>query len=488
MSGVEAVVREPPFIGVSSDGRPESVLRSRHRDRAFFLRRALLLTDMAALFLSLALAFVILGESGSPGNVLWLLPTLPGWALLFRSYGLYQRPLRRFEPTHLDDISSLFHALVIGTLGLWLFYKLAPPPKLNLLEVLIFAGVSLPLIAILRVAVRRINLRFQGPERVFVLAPIEDVRMLRRKLGNHPEYEMALVGAATLEGGEDELGLPVHADIDDVESLLASGEIDHLMVQLNAQFLLQHQVVELMRACNKAGIRFGAFPADRSLLLPGVEVNHVEELGFLSYNPPVLSRSSRLLKRGMDLVGSALLLAIFAPVMAVVALVVGLDSPGPVFFRQVRVGKNGKRFRLAKFRTMVPDAEGMTAELMKDSTDPDWLIIENDPRVTRVGRFLRRSSLDELPQLWHVLKGEMSLVGPRPLSELDDGAVRGWGRSRLDLVPGLTGHWQVLGRNSIPFSEMVEIDYAYLTSWSLWHDVKILARTIPAVLLRRGAN
>ena len=130
----------------------------------------------------------------------------------------------------------------------------------------------------------------------------------------------------------------------------------------------------------------------------------------------------------------------------------------------------------------------MTAELMEKSKDPNWLFLDKDPRVTKLGRFLRSTSLDELPQLWNVLKGEMSMVGPRPLSERDDRSVLGWERNRLDLVPGITGHWQILGRTTIPFREMIEIDYAYVTNWSLWHDLKILALTVPAVLRRRGVN
>jgi exopolysaccharide biosynthesis polyprenyl glycosylphosphotransferase len=447
-----------------------------------------LVADMVALTVSLTVAFVVWGHRAVGADLLWLLPTLPVWAFLFRTYGLYKRPIRRFEPTHLDDASHLFHALVIGTLGLWLYYKLLPIPQLSFVEVIVFALLVLPLIATLRVAVRLINLRTVGPERMFVVAPIEDVRMLRRKLRHHPEYEMALVGAVTGDGAPEELGLPLSADLDHVDSLIASGEIDHLVVQLGADYLPQERLVEMMRACHRAGIRFGAFPAAKALLLPGVEINHIEGMGFLSYNPPVLSRSSAAIKRGMDVVGSALLLALFSPLLALIALAVKLDSKGGVFFRQVRVGKDGERFRLVKFRTMVPEAERMTADLMEDSIDPDWLILEEDPRVTRVGRFLRHNSLDELPQLWHVLRGEMSLVGPRPLSELDDAEVRGWERNRLDLVPGLTGHWQVLGRNNIPFREMIEIDYAYVTNWSMWHDLKLLAKTVPVVLMRRGAN
>ena len=243
-----------------------------------------------------------------------------------------------------------------------------------------------------------------------------------------------------------------------------------------------------MRACHREGVRFGYFPGAQGLLLPGVELNHLEGMGVLSCHPPVLSPTSATIKRGVDVLLAAILLVVLAPLMALVALAVALDSRGGVIYRQTRVGKDGKRFELFKFRTMVSGAAAMDDELMERSVDPDWLVMERDPRVTRVGRFLRRNSIDELPQLWNVLRGEMSMVGPRPLSVRDDGEVRGWRRHRLDLVPGITGYWQVLGRNGIPFREMLEVDYAYVASWSLWHDLKLLVRTIPVVLRRRGAN
>jgi lipopolysaccharide/colanic/teichoic acid biosynthesis glycosyltransferase len=137
---------------------------------------------------------------------------------------------------------------------------------------------------------------------------------------------------------------------------------------------------------------------------------------------------------------------------------------------------------------MVADAEARREELLAQSKDPGWLHLEHDPRVTRVGRLLRLSSLDELPQLWNVLKGEMSLVGPRPLAEAEDRQLEGWRRSRVDLTPGITGLWQVLGRTSIPFEEMIKLDYLYVTNWSLWTDIRLILRTLPVVLLRRGAN
>jgi lipopolysaccharide/colanic/teichoic acid biosynthesis glycosyltransferase len=221
---------------------------------------------------------------------------------------------------------------------------------------------------------------------------------------------------------------------------------------------------------------------------PSVEIDEVEGVTVLGLNPPILSRSSRLLKRSMDLFGSLACMLLLAPVLVLIAIAIKLDSSGPVLFVQARVGRGGKRLRIYKFRTMVRDAEAQTAQLRALSSDPNWLKLETDPRVTRVGRLLRLSSLDELPQLFNVAKGEMSLVGPRPLIESESEQIADWAQARLDLTPGITGLWQVLGRTSIPFEEMVKLDYLYVTNWSLWNDVRLLMRTLPAVLTRRGAN
>jgi lipopolysaccharide/colanic/teichoic acid biosynthesis glycosyltransferase len=205
-------------------------------------------------------------------------------------------------------------------------------------------------------------------------------------------------------------------------------------------------------------------------------------------NQPSLARSSRALKRAMDIAGALLLLLVTAPISIPAAIAIKLDSAGPVLFRQERIGRRGRPFRVAKFRSMVSDAEALRDSLLGQSRQAKWLDLEHDPRVTRVGRFLRLTSLDELPQLWNVLRGEMSLVGPRPLVAQEDRNVSGWARGRLDLTPGITGVWQVLGRAHIPFEQMVMIDYLYVANWSLWTDVKLILRTLPAVLMRQGAN
>nr|MBA2523926.1 sugar transferase [Solirubrobacterales bacterium] len=240
--------------------------------------------------------------------------------------------------------------------------------------------------------------------------------------------------------------------------------------------------------CRRLSIKVSILPDAVESLGPSVQLDAVQGVTLLGVNPPMLSVTSRGIKRGFDLVISSVILVIAALPMLLIAIAIKLDSPGRVFFTQSRVGRRGRHFRLFKFRTMLSDAEQRRDELMAQSRDPNWLDLADDPRVTRLGRFLRRNSLDELPQLINVLRGEMSLVGPRPLAESEDAMVAGYARGRLDLTPGITGLWQVLGRTRIPFNEMVKLDYMYVTNWSLWLDLRLMLQTLPAVLGRRGAN
>jgi len=199
-----------------------------------------------------------------------------------------------------------------------------------------------------------------------------------------------------------------------------------------------------------------------------------------------LTQSSRLLKRSLDVCGSLTALVLMAPLFVGMALAVKLTSRGPVLFRQKRVGRNGRHFNLLKFRTMYDGADEQKPGLRALNEADGLFKIANDPRVTSIGRVLRRTSLYELPQLVNVLRGEMSLVGPRPLVVEEDSRIQGWLRRRLDVTPGMTGIWQVLGSARIPLNEMVKLDYLYRANWSLWLDIKILIRTVPFVLARRG--
>lgn len=193
-------------------------------------------------------------------------------------------------------------------------------------------------------------------------------------------------------------------------------------------------------------------------------------------------------KRVLDVIGASLCLIVFAPLALVIALAIKLDSPGPVLFRQHRIGRSGRAFVMFKLRTMVRDAELRRGELLAQSKDPGWLHLEHDPRITRVGRLLRRLSVDEAPQLWNVLRGDMSLVGPRPLIEQEDSSLPRWARARGEVRPGMTGPWQVMGRTEIPFSQMLVLDWAYAVTHSLLGDILLLIRTVPALLGGRGVN
>jgi lipopolysaccharide/colanic/teichoic acid biosynthesis glycosyltransferase len=217
-----------------------------------------------------------------------------------------------------------------------------------------------------------------------------------------------------------------------------------------------------------------------------VEFDELGGLTLLGLRRYHLSKSSAILKRAFDVAGASAGLFLLAPLFATVALGVKLTSPGPVFFRQRRIGRGGEAFDMLKFRTMFDGAD-VHKDALRDRNEADGFFkITDDPRITKIGRLLRRTSLDELPQLINVLSGEMSLVGPRPLISEEDARIEGWFRRRLDITPGMTGAWQVLGSSRVPMRDMVTIDYLYRTNWSLWLDLKILLRTVPHVLRRRG--
>jgi exopolysaccharide biosynthesis polyprenyl glycosylphosphotransferase len=409
--------------------------------------------------------------------------------LVFRSYGLYERDAKRVSHTTIDDLPSLVHSVLVGTLLMGVLYAAAPTASLRPSDLALFGVVALVVLLLLRSEVRRGGSRLLGPERVLFVGNDATTATLVRKIVAHPEYGLEPVGV--LGHGStapSSLRLPVLGQIEDADIAEIAGLHRIERVIVSHTDVEEDTLLHLLRRCKQLTLKVSVLPQLFDAMGPSVEIDDVEGVTVLGINPPVLSRSSRALKRAMDIAGSATVLVLASPLLVVIGLAVRLDSRGPMLFSQQRIGKDGRRFRVYKFRTMVIGAELRTTELLSDSEDPNWLKLSNDPRVTRVGGWLRRSSLDELPQLFNVLRGEMSLVGPRPLIEREDQQIGGWGRSRLDLTPGITGLWQVLGRTNIPFEEMVKLDYVYVTNWSLWTDVRLILRTLPAVLARRGAN
>jgi exopolysaccharide biosynthesis polyprenyl glycosylphosphotransferase len=456
------------------------------------LRRLLALSDAVCLALAMAVTTAVVGGTRAhswQGYLLYGLITLPAWVVLFKVYGLYERDAKRLSHSTLDDLPSLFHCLLLGCLLMWCWFVVAAPAKLMFTAILTFGALAMVSVLAGRVLARAGFLRLVSPERVLLIGTGQASGALIEKMRARASLSLQPIGMVSCdESAGAAVALPRLGRLEEVDlpDLLAEHRVARVVV---ADVELERErLLGVVRDCRTASVKVCLLPLTFSALGPAVEVDDVQGITVLGINPLVLSRSSRIAKRGLDLAGAGLLSVLALPLLLVLAVAIKLDSPGPVFFRQERIGRGAVRFRLVKLRTMALDAEARRAELLAQSKDPGWLHLEHDPRITRVGRLLRLSSLDELPQLWNVLRGDMSLVGPRPLVAEEDRMINGWARGRLDLTPGITGLWQVLGRTSIPFEEMVKLDYLYVTNWSLWGDVRLILRTLPVVLRRSGAN
>jgi len=452
-------------------GFSSKAVGSRLGRRDYLIRRLLALADAASILVALV-GMVLISGRADWDHLLWGLLIIPIWIGLLAVYGLYNRDIKRISHSTVDDIPWIAHAVLVGCLLTWLYFHLLPIPKLVFFDVLLLGGIGALTLLLLRSLTRGLAIRALGPERVLFIGD-HPMEFLMNKMTAHPEYGLKPVGV-------------VSASSHSLDEAIDLFDADRIV--LCEPDLKEHELLALIHRCRELSLKVSVLPQLFSALGPSVEVDDVEGVTVLGINPPVLSRSSRGLKRAFDLTAAVVVLALCAPLFAVIALAIKLDSRGPVFFRQMRVGRRDTPFCLYKFRTMVVDAEHQTEELLSGSEDANWLKLDHDPRITRVGRLLRHASLDELPQFWNIVKGEMSLVGPRPLIMSEDCQIAGWGRSRLELTPGLTGLWQVLGRTNIPFDEMVKLDYMYVTNWSLWADVRLVLRTFPTVVSRRGAN
>jgi exopolysaccharide biosynthesis polyprenyl glycosylphosphotransferase len=470
-------------------GQPAGrAVSARYGRRDFITRRLLLVADTAGVVLALVLMFNVSSQARPFGWCAIALATIPVWLVLFKTYGLYDRDIKRISHSTVDDLPWLLHALLVGCLLIWVFYKVLPVRQLVAADVALFAAFSTFVIIGMRWIARKLALGVLGHERVLFIGDGESTELLAQKMQAHPEYGLepiGVVGSAVASPNGERSPL-VQLDGADLHALLESLTPDRVVICNTS--VDETALLELVHKCKELALKVSVLPQLFGAMGPSVEIDDVEGVTVLGINPPVLPKSSRFIKRALDITGAATMLIIAAPVMALAAIAIKFDSRGPVFFTQRRVGRGGRSFDLVKFRTMSLDAEQRKAELLAESTDPGWLKLDRDPRVTRVGRFLRLTSLDEFPQFWNVLKGDMSLVGPRPLIESEDQRIDGWARSRLDLTPGITGLWQVLGRTNIPFEEMVKLDYLYVTNWSLWTDVRLILKTLPAVVTRRGAN
>jgi exopolysaccharide biosynthesis polyprenyl glycosylphosphotransferase len=476
--------------------------RSRHR-RGWFIRRALLTADVLGLLFAFSLSETLYrGVSSAPNRLDTLteyvvfLVLLPLWVVAARTYGLYDDDEARANHNTTDDVVRVFHLVTIVS---WLLVAggyLTGVANPAVTKVVFFWLLAVPTVTVFRATARAVSKRrFSYLQNTLIVGAGDVGQLLAMKILRHPEYGLNLVGFVDDQPKEPRAGLEsmtILASPDGVAEIVRELDVERVVVAFSND--PTERTIELVRSLHDVDVQIDVVPRLFDLVGPSSEIHTLEGIPLLAVPSLQLSRSSRVLKRAMDVTVGCAALVVLAPVFGLVALAIKLDSPGPVFFRQRRLGTHGDLFGIFKFRTMAADAEKRKAGLRhlnkhaQPGADPRMFKIPDDPRVTRVGRVLRRYSLDELPQLLNVVRGEMSLVGPRPLIPEEGRYVDTWARKRMDLKPGMTGLWQVLGRSDIPFEEMVKLDYLYVTTWSLWEDVSLIFRTLPILVGARSGS
>jgi exopolysaccharide biosynthesis polyprenyl glycosylphosphotransferase len=469
-----------PFGGAETRGITEQAPVRRVARRESVYRRLLAAADVLSVTMALVLAFYVFGDDRLKPEPIVAIPLV---VVVAKLQGLYERDGLVLNKTTLDEAPKLFQAATLYTLLISLGASHLVIGAVGAREAF---GVWVLLFAFQvfgRAAMRRIAGRITAVERVVVIGSPEDSQRLETKLGMNTRVRAELVGRAAFAAGDDRFGDTL-GTLNDLEAIVREHQVHRVIVAPHGTE--SALMLEAIRAAKAVGVHVSVLPRLLEVVGSSVEFDQLYGVTVMGVRRFGLSKSSAIIKRALDLLGATAGLALVAPVMLALALTVKRSSPGPVFFKQRRVGRDGEAFEVFKFRTMVDGADRRKGELLGSNEADGLFKIAEDPRVTPVGRFLRRSSLDELPQLFNVLRGEMSLVGPRPLVPEEDSRIEGRHRRRLHLKPGMTGQWQIFGSSKIPLREMVTIDYLYVANWSLWGDVKILCRTVPYVLARRG--
>ena len=467
--------------GVGSDAYRGSRTR---KSRDALVRRSLFVADAVAILGAFVIAIV---PSSRPIHLTWA--TLVGLAIMLtgaKVLGLYDRDEVLVRRTTLEELPKLFQMATMCALVAWLTGGLVVAGSLDRRETLVLWVGLVVLLALARALARAIALQLAPPERCLFIGDDAGAKVIGGKLADRRGIRAELVG---------------HIDLETIDTWTSDARSPSKLAKIRelAQSLDVHRaivapgaagaddVLDLLRTLNAIGVPVSLRPRLLEVVGSSVEFDDVHGITLMGVRRFELTRSSVALKRTFDVLCAWIGLLAVSPLMIAIAILIKLDSRGPVFFRQQRVGRYGTHFGIFKFRTMVADAEQLKDSLREHNEAQGGLFkIADDPRITRIGRLLRKSALDELPQLLNIVKGEMSMVGPRPLVLDEDDKVEGWHRRRLELTPGMTGPWQILGPARVPLPEMVTIDYLYVANWSLWSDVKILLRTFAYVTGRHG--
>ena len=450
-------------------------------DRDALHRRSLALADMASAAAVLTGAIVLAGATPR-ATVIAILPLV---VLISKIVGLYDRDEHVLHKTTLDETPKLFNVALTFAVLTWLADDLLADSALGKLAFLFTLGSLVVVMGTTRSVARRLALRAAVAERILVAGGPDECRRIEEKLSTVSPVKAEIVGRVPVsperrsERGENVLGT-----LADLDYVLRVNRIDRVVICPHGDS--STEMLDTIRTVKGLGVKVSVMPRLFEVVGSSVEFDELGGMTLLGIRRYELTKSSAFLKRALDVCAATVGLLALAPLIAVIAVAVKLTSPGPVLFRQRRIGRGGVAFDMFKFRTMQDGADRQKAELLDRNEADGFFKIAEDPRVTPIGRLLRRTSLDELPQFLNVLRGEMSLVGPRPLVDEEDIRIEGWSRRRLDVTPGMTGAWQVLGSSRIPMRDMITIDYLYRANWSLWLDVKILLRTVPHVVRRRG--
>jgi Undecaprenyl-phosphate glucose phosphotransferase len=446
--------------------------------------------------------------------------------VLFSNYGLYQR---RQIVARLDELYLVFKAISIGAIITLAFSFLFREVTYSRFVVLVAWLLTIVLVDLWRIILRKIQgmmvKRGIGVARVLIYGAGKAGLQVARELTNHIEFGYQVIGFVDDDPeklGKEFLELNLIGNVDNVAvgkeiigvksnnnktlaaetteqistkvlgnrndlfDLIKKYEIDEVILAIPSA--AREKIMDLIFALRRRNITYRIMPDLFELLTIRVNVSNFGSVALLDFVGTRLHGWRLFFKRVIDVVGSSFMIFLLSPFFLLVAIWIKLDSRGPVFFRQTRLGINGKPFRMFKFRSMIANADSLKDKLSAlNEADGPLFKIKDDPRVTRIGRFLRRTSLDELPQLLNVFLGDMSLVGPRPPLPEETEEYNDWHRKRLEVPQGMTGLWQVSGRSSLSFEEMVALDVYYIENWTFWLDLKIILKTIPIVLLRRGA-
>ena len=444
--------------------------------------------DALAACISATIAVTILGLASLAG-LAYVACVTALWPLAAFSIGLYRGDQLATWASSVSEVPRAFVAILLIT---WPLYGIASALPLGQVVTLTFLTVvGIGALAPISRTVVRAGLH-RAPDlrqRTLILGSGMVAGEVVKKLNNNAQFGLVPVGIVDDEvhqaGTPD---LPWLGRFGDLDTIIAAQGVDRVIIAFTRAS--HEQLLESIRACRDAGVAIDVVPRLFEFLDGVRALDQVGGLPLLSIGVQNLTSTSVVAKRALDVFGSLALLILLGPVMIAAAIAIKLESRGPIFFRQPRAGRGNTSFALIKFRSMYQDADERKAEVegLNEAADGVMFKIRRDPRVTRLGRIMRRFSIDELPQLFNVLKGEMSLVGPRPLIFPETAALdETWHLRRLELRPGLTGPWQIYGRSQSPFQEMVRFDYQYVAGWSLARDVEILLATLPAVMSGRGA-